>query len=119
MAICSDDNHISDIFPAASDHGPGILIMSAGTFCTGFGFSTLHTGIYAYVNLCAAKTVVPFAISIVMTFLNISGFISTYYLAAIERIFGNSLYTSYYIAIAIYLVLAFIYLFYHPEKKAS
>ena len=99
--------------------GPGILIMSVGTFCTGFGFSTLHTGIYAYVNLCADKTVVPFAISIVMTFLNISGFISTYYLATIERIFGNSLYTSYYIAIAIYLVLAFIYLFYHPKKKAS
>ena len=98
-------------------YGPNTAVMSAGTLLIGFGFSITHTGVYSIIGNCVPEDKVSFSISIVMTFLNISGFLSTYYLALIEKIFGESLITSYYAAIAIYAVLAVFYFLYRPKKK--
>lgn len=99
--------------------GGSVVVMSVGTFCIGFGFSIAHTGVYAIIGDCVPPEKVSFAISIVMTFLNISGFLSTYYLSLIELIFGESLITSYYVAIVLYVILAAFYFLYRPKSAAA
>lgn len=94
--------------------GPSFIVMTLGLCCIGFGFSLLMPAGLGLVGIHTPPSTVAIGTSVVMALMNLGGFISTYYLQAVEAIMGNVIYNSILVEIVILAVLAVFFLLYNP-----
>ena len=97
--------------------GPSFIIMTLGLCCIGFGFSLLMPAGLGLVGIHTPPSTVAIGTSVVMALMNMGGFISTYYLQAVEAIMGNVIYNSILIEIVVLAVLAVFFLIYNPYPR--
>lgn len=97
--------------------GPNFIIMTLGLCCIGFGFSLLMPAGLGLVGIHTPPSTVAIGTSVVMALMNMGGFISTYYLQAVEAIMGNVIYNSILIEIVVLAVLAVFFLIYNPYPR--
>lgn len=94
--------------------GTNAITMTVGAFLQGFAYSLVMPALISLVGTITPPSTVAMGISIMMAMMNIAAFISTFYLKILTNIFGENIYSSLKVFIAVVLTLAAVFIFINP-----
>ncbi|MFV0528515.1 MAG: MFS transporter [Lachnospiraceae bacterium] len=101
--------------------GQTALVMTLGLILVGFGFSVVMPTFFSWAGLVTPPATVAFAISLLMAFNNVGGFLSTFWLKFLTLVAGENIISAIWVEVVVFLAIAVIFIFYNPfkEKKSA
>lgn len=97
--------------------GQVALVMTIGLMLIGFGFSVLIPSFMSWTGIATPASTIAVGISVLMAFMNLGGFLSSFWLKFLNKIAGESLYSAIIVEIAVFFGLAIIFVLFNPFKK--
>lgn len=101
--------------------GESAAVMTVGMVLFGFGFGFCIPTFMAWVGKICVPENSTTGSSVIQAFLYLGAFLSSYWMMLVTQIFGEVVYSSLYIEIAVPLVLFIVFLIFNPykEKKSA